>query len=52
VLAGLRDWQRVASQMGVKLAMLVDADGTVHMPPAMAARVHFTGEPPPVQLSP
>jgi thiamine biosynthesis lipoprotein len=52
VLAGLRDWQRIAAQMGVKLAMLVDADGTVHMPPAMAARVHFTDEPPPVQLSP
>jgi hypothetical protein len=31
--------------------MLVDERGTVHMPPAMAERVHFTGEPPPVQLT-
>jgi thiamine biosynthesis lipoprotein len=51
VLAGRADWQRIASQMGVELAMLVDEAGTVHMPPAMAARVRFTGEPPPVQLA-
>jgi len=52
VLAGLADWQRIAHQMGVRLAMVVDEGGTVHMPPAMAARVRFTGDPPPVQLSP
>lgn len=52
VLAGPADWQRVAAQMEVRLAMLVDESGTVHMPPAMAERVHFTGEPPPVRLSP
>lgn len=51
VLAGRADWQRIAAQMGVELAMLVDEEGTVHMPPAMAARVRFTGEPPPVQLT-
>ena len=51
VLAGVADWERIAAQMGVKLAMLVDERGTVHMPPAMAERVHFTGEPPPVQLT-
>ena len=51
VLAGVGDWQRIAAQMGVQLAMLVDERGTVHMPPAMAERVHFTGEPPPVQLT-
>jgi thiamine biosynthesis lipoprotein len=52
VLAGLADWQRIASQMGVKRAMLVDEGGTVHMPPEMAERVHFTGESPPVEMSP
>ena len=52
VLAGVKDWERIARQMGVRLAMLVDDGGTVHMPPAMAERVHFTGDtPPPVQLS-
>lgn len=50
VLAGVADWQRIAAQMGVALAMLVDEHGTVHMAPAMVERVHFTGEPPPVQL--
>jgi thiamine biosynthesis lipoprotein len=51
VLAGVKGWERIARQMGVTLAMLVDEGGTVHMPPAMAARVHFTGDaPPPVTL--
>jgi thiamine biosynthesis lipoprotein len=51
VLAGVKDWERIARQMGVTLAMLVDDSGTVHMPPAMADRVHFTSEtPPPVKL--
>ncbi|MCU0767213.1 MAG: FAD:protein FMN transferase [Gammaproteobacteria bacterium] len=51
VLAGVKDWERIARQMGVTLAMLVDESGTVHMPPAMAARVHFAGDaPPPVKL--
>ena len=51
VLAGVADWERIARQMGVRLAMLVDESGTVHMPPAMAERVHFTGDaPPPVKL--
>jgi thiamine biosynthesis lipoprotein len=50
VVAGLADWRRIAAQLGVELAMLVDESGTVHMPPAMAGRVHFTGEPPPVAI--
>jgi thiamine biosynthesis lipoprotein len=51
VLAGVKGWERIARQMGVTLAMLVDDGGTVHMPPAMAERVHFTGDaPPPVKL--
>jgi len=50
VVAGLADWRRIAAQLGVELAMLVDENGTVHMPPAMAGRVHFTGEPPPVAI--
>lgn len=40
-VAGLQDWHRIAQQMGIKYVMLMDAEGTVHLNPAMAARVQF-----------
>jgi FAD:protein FMN transferase len=40
-IAGLDGWYQVAQQMGVKLVMLVDAEGTVYLSPAMAERVTF-----------
>ncbi len=52
VVAGPRDWQRIARAMGIRHVMLVDDSGTVHMNPAMEARVQFQGERPPVALSP
>jgi thiamine biosynthesis lipoprotein len=47
VVAGMRDWQRIARQMGLKLVMVVDQAGEVHMPPAMADRVRFAEDSPP-----
>lgn len=51
VIAGPADWHRLAQKMGIKYVMLVTEDGTVHMNPAMAARVEFTGETPRIELS-
>jgi len=53
VVAGPKDWHRIAARMGIKYVMLVDEQGIVYMNPAMAARVHFEAETPPqVVLSP
>ena len=40
-VAGPDEWQTVASRMGIRLAMLVDTDGVIHMNPAMQSRVQF-----------
>jgi thiamine biosynthesis lipoprotein len=51
-VAGPEDWYRVAKRMGVKFALLVDAEGTVYANPAMARRVTFeNGEPKKLVLS-
>lgn len=46
VIAGPDDWHRMARQLGIKYAMLVDEAGSVYMNQAMADRMHFTGEQP------
>jgi thiamine biosynthesis lipoprotein len=46
VVAGVKDWHRIARQMGIHYAMLVDDAGTVYMNPAMQQRIEFTGETP------
>jgi thiamine biosynthesis lipoprotein len=48
VVAGIKDWQRIARQLGLKLVMVVDQAGEVHMPQAMADRVRFPEDAPPV----
>lgn len=45
-VAGPEQWHRVAKAMGIKWVMLVDKDMRVHMNPAMAQRISFTGKPP------
>lgn len=50
VVAGEKDWNRIARKMGIRLVMLVVDDGTVYMNPAMRERVEFSGEPPPVEF--
>lgn len=46
-IAGPKDWRRVARAMNIEQAMLVDADGVVHMTPAMAERLRIEAEPAP-----
>ena len=38
-VAGPKDWHRIARQMGVRYVMLTDAEGRVHMNPAMKHRI-------------
>jgi len=40
-IAGLDGWYKIAQQLGVKLVMLVDNEGTVYLSPEMAERVEF-----------
>jgi FAD:protein FMN transferase len=52
-VAGPQDWHAVARAMGIRYVMVVDAEGSVHMNPAMAERVRFeTPERPHIVLSP
>jgi thiamine biosynthesis lipoprotein len=46
VVAGVKDWHRIARQIGIDYVMLVDDTGTVYMNPAMQQRIEFTGETP------
>lgn len=40
-IAGPADWHQVASKMGIGYVMLLDADGTLHMNPAMQERIRL-----------
>lgn len=46
-IAGPQEWTRVARAMKIEQAMVVDSQGTVHMTPAMAARLHMEADPAP-----
>lgn len=45
VAAGVKDWQRIARQMGIEAVMLVDDAGIVYMTPEMEQRITFTETP-------
>lgn len=50
-VAGPDDWPAVAREMGIDFVMLVDAEGAIHLTPAMRDRVRIEAEPrPPVQV--
>ena len=46
VVAGPKEWHRIAKQMGIKYVMLVDDSGIVYMNPAMKERAQFQDGPP------
>ena len=46
-IAGPAGFAKMASQLGIKQAMLIDAQGTVYLTPAMAKRIHFEITPAP-----
>lgn len=51
VVAGVEEWHRIAQQMGIKMAMVVEDSGLVHLNPKMRNRLIFEGSEPPLQLS-
>ncbi len=40
-VAGSKNWQRIAKNMGIHHVMLVDSKGNIHLTPAMQERVKF-----------
>ncbi len=40
-IAGPRRWAGIARNMGIKYVMLIDTQGTIHMNPKMAERIHL-----------
>ncbi|SCZ55678.1 FAD:protein FMN transferase [Thiohalomonas denitrificans] len=44
IVAGPKEWHRIAEQMGIRYVMLVDDGGTIYMNPAMAERVDLQGD--------
>jgi thiamine biosynthesis lipoprotein len=50
-IAGPAEWHAVATQMGIRYALLVDAEGTLHMNPAMAERIELVDGTARVELS-
>ncbi|MDM8566390.1 FAD:protein FMN transferase [Candidatus Halobeggiatoa sp. HSG11] len=40
-IAGLKNWHKIAKQMGIEYAMLVDKNETIYINPAMQKRVQF-----------
>jgi hypothetical protein len=40
-IAGSKDWRRLAGRLGARHVLLVDAEGRLHMTPAMAERLEL-----------
>ncbi len=51
VVAGVKDWHRIARQMGIKMAMVVEDSGRVHLDPKMHSRLMFEGGEPSLLIS-
>ena len=43
-VAGIKDWEKVADQMGIDKAMVVESNGQIHMTPEMKPRMLMTVE--------
>ncbi len=50
-VAGPEHWHAIARRMGIRYVLMIDANGTVHMNPAMQARISFDTEPADIRLS-
>ena len=48
-VAGVAQWQPVAKAMGIRHVLLIDPEGVAHLTPAMAERIRFDDQAPPVQ---
>ncbi len=50
-VAGVENWHRIARKMGIKMAMVVEESGLVHLNPRMRSRLQFEGVEPRLQIS-
>jgi FAD:protein FMN transferase len=50
-VAGIQDWRRLAGRLGVRHVLLVDAEGRLHMTPAMAERLERIDADEPVEIA-
>jgi len=50
-VAGVENWHRIARKMGIKMAMVVEESGVVHLNPGMRSRLQFEGGEPRLQIS-
>lgn len=50
-VAGVENWHRIARRMGIKMAMVVEESGVVHLNPRMRSRLQFEGAEPKLQIS-
>jgi thiamine biosynthesis lipoprotein len=50
-VAGPENWHAIARRMGIRYVLLIDANGTLHMNPAMQERIRFDTEPAEIRLS-
>lgn len=51
-VAGVDDWHRIARQLGIRYALLIDNSGILHMNPAMQARIELIETDYKIQISP
>ena len=51
-IAGPGDWPRIARQMGIEAVLIVTEDGELQASPAMARRLQFPGDAPPMEVLP
>lgn len=45
-VAGSKNWQKIAKNMDIRYAMLVDGNGNIHLTPAMEKRIKFLNKSP------
>lgn len=50
-VAGPEEWARVARDLGVEHVIRVDAEGSIHLTPAMAERIHWQEQPNSLQVT-
>ena len=49
-VAGSTRWKRIARNMGIRYVMLIDAEGDIHMTPAMQKRIKFLNKSPTTRI--
>jgi thiamine biosynthesis lipoprotein len=45
-VAGSKNWQHIAKNMGIRYVMLIDSNGNIHMTPLMEKRIKFLNKSP------